>query len=130
MADSPLLQLVRDSIVEVLQARRFINLEEILESYPVLQEQMNCQVEIFLEDKLRASYKTSQELSLAENIFICAKKAAFEDPNNPPLKIREYLHSEIVLTLFTPQGEMHQKSEALLQKGDTTPFMGVAKEFT
>jgi len=116
MSNSTLLQIVRDSIVEVFEAKRTIKHEEILQNYPILSQSMGCRVDIFLQDKLRNSYTLTTPTSLLENIIICAKKAAFEDPNNPPLTTSEYLHASIKLTLFTPEKTISQKDEPIIKE--------------
>ena len=116
MGSSILLQLVRDSITEVLQAQNKIDKTALIQNYPILSQPLSCQVEIFLDKELRASYILKEENSLVENIIICAKKAAFEDPTTTPLTISEYLHSSIKLTLFTPDGAISEEDEPILNE--------------
>ena len=117
MSSSTLLQLTRDSITEVLQAKRRIDKDSLLQSYPILAKQMGCEVKIFLHKQLRSSFTIEKnQNSLLDNIIICAKKAAFEDPKNPPLTISEYLHSSIELTLFTPDGAISEIDKPIINE--------------
>jgi len=126
MARSVLLQLVRDSMLEVFQAKRNIDKVKLLQDYPVLAEAMNVKVAIYLDAKLKNSYTTTNNDSLLENILIASKKAAFEDEKHPPLSVSGYLHAEIELTLFGSEGDMSEKDPPLLQ--DDNPMSILAYE--
>jgi len=114
MTRSVLLQLVRDSVAEVMQAQKRIQKEELLQTHPLLQQKVAVAIEFFLEDELRGSYKTDATLSLLENIIRAAKKAAFEDTHFAPITLSEYLRSHIKLTLHAPDGIISQTDEPLL----------------
>lgn len=115
MSRSTLLQLARDSIQEVLQAQHSIDREALLEMHPLLHSALSTQVNLYLEDKLRGSYKDEDSAnSLLESIIINAKKAAFEDKNSSPITTREYLHCELELILYTPDGAMSERDKPLL----------------
>lgn len=120
MSRSVLLQLARDSIEEVLEARRKIKKQELLENYPLLAQEIATELKIYKENSLRGSFKTAEGgKSLLEDIIYNAKKAAFEDPNFSPLSTSEYLECEIELTLDAPEGKIAHRDPSLLS---TTQF--------
>lgn len=120
MSRSVLLQLARDSIQEVLEAKRTINRETLLAQHPLLNETIKTGIKLFADKKLRGSYEsTSAEKSLLEDIVYNAKKAAFEDENFTPITTAEYLRCEIEIILYTPDGIMSEVDPAILQ-GDIT----------
>jgi len=114
MSRSVLLQLARDSIHEVLEAKRSIDKESLLLKYPLLNEKIPSTVNIYLEQKLRGSF-SSADNSLLESIIKNAKKAAFEDKNFTPLSTSEYLSCEIELLLDTPDGIISEKDPSILE---------------
>ena len=114
MADSVLCQLARTSIIEVLQTHNLLDKQTIIETYPLLQEQVQTTIELWLEDEMRGSF-TTETLPLYDAVSIGAKKAAFEDPNTAPLTTREYLHIRVKITLNTPEGEISHQDEAILK---------------
>lgn len=117
MSRSVLLQLARDSIQEVLEAHRTIDYEKLLNEHPLLNENIQTTVNLFVEDKLRGSYSSQDESKpLIENIIYDAKKAAFEDTNFKPLSTSEYLHCEIELFLHMPDGTISEKDPAILSE--------------
>ena len=101
MARSVLLQLARDSIQEVFEAKRGIDKPILLQTYPLVAQNIKTSLKIYLEGKLRGSCIEDKDISLLESIIKCAKKAAFEDKNFSPLTTSEYLSCEIEITLFT-----------------------------
>ncbi len=112
---SVLLQLARDSIEEVLQARNFINKTALLKEHPLLGEPIQTTINLYTNKELRASSKsTIAASSLLQEIIIHAKKAAFEDKNFPILTISEYMHCELEIILQTPEGQISQKDPAML----------------
>jgi hypothetical protein len=116
MSQSVLLTIARASIEEVLQAENSINRIELLESYPLLSQPMECEITLYLDNKLRGSARNEvQEYSLLEAIIHNAKIAAFQDENFNPLITSEYLHTTIKLTLFTADGELSHESEPILR---------------
>lgn len=116
MSQSVLLTIARTSIEEVLQAENSINRTELLESYPLLSQPMECEITLYLDNKLRGSARTKKlEGSLLEEIIRNAKVAAFEDENFDPLVTSEYLHTTIKLTLFTADGELSHQSDPILK---------------
>jgi|GEM_PF-476142 len=115
MSRSVLLQLARDSIEEVLEAKRKINKQELLKKYPLLAQEIATEIKIYTNDTLRGSYKTkSPQKSLLEDIIFNAKKAAFEDTAFTPMSTSEYLTSEIELILDAPEGKISHKDPSLL----------------
>lgn len=113
MTRSPLLQIVRDSIEEVIEARRIIKREELLQKYPVLAENIASIVTLKLGDELRGE-ATSEHPSqtLIDDIIYNAKVAAFQDIRFSPLTTAEYLHVSISLSLLIPdeEGNMHRET--------------------
>jgi len=115
MSRSVLLQLARDSIQEVLEAQRTIDKSFLLNEHPLLNEKMATTINIYLDNKLRGSYKsTSATKSLLEDIIHNAKKSAFEDKNFKPITTSEYLSCEVELLLNTPDGILSEKDPALI----------------
>lgn len=116
MSYSVLLQLARDSIEEVLQADNKIDKISLLKQYPLLNEKISITLILYVNQEFRASYNIdANESSLFDNIVLSAKKVAFEDKNRDPISILEYLHCELELLLETPDGELIQKDQAILQ---------------
>ncbi|MFK5937024.1 MAG: AMMECR1 domain-containing protein [Sulfurimonas sp.] len=115
MSHSVLLQLARDSIAEVLQAKKTINLQELIEKHPLLNETISTTVNIYINNELRGNYINENEDSLIKNILIGAKRAAFEDVNFLPLSTSEYLHCEVELILQTQDGVISEKDSAILK---------------
>ena len=115
MGRSVLLDLVRDSILEVYQARRLIDKEALLAKHPILQTPINCSVVVYIDGEAKNSYRSNTNEALIENIIISAKKALFEDPNHPPVSASKYLHVEIELTLHSEDGDMTQRDGAIIQ---------------
>lgn len=104
MARSVLLQLARDSIQEVIEAKRTIDKPALLNEYPILGEAIRTKIKIYLNDELRCEsvlYENSMR-SLLEDIIYNAKAAAFLDTKRSPLTTAEYLHCSIELSLFIP----------------------------
>ena len=117
MSRSILLQLVRDSIHEVFEAKRTIDKKTLLSQHPLLNEKLATTVNIYLDDELRGTYSSNEALkSLLEDIVHNAKKSAFENKKFPPLTTSEYLSCEIELRLNTPDGVMSEKDPAILKE--------------
>ena len=114
---SVLLQLARDSIHEVFEAKRGIDKKALIQKHPLLNEKIQSSINIYLNDELRGSY-TSKDASktLIEDIIYNAKKSAFEDKSFSPLTTSEYLNCEIELKLKTPDGIISEKDPAILQQ--------------
>ena len=117
MADSVLCQLVRTSILEVLQAQNLLEKQKILDTYPLLNQIIPVKIELFLDEELRGSYQ-QQDLPLYDALELGAKKAAFEDTSTSPLTTREYLHIEVQITLQTPEGILTHKDNPILGSVD------------
>ncbi len=115
MGSGLLLKLARDSMLEVYQAERLIDKEKLLKEYPILATPMSCEVAIYLEEELFSSYMSEAEIPLLENIILSAKKAAFEADSEHILTSTQFLHAQLELTLFTPDGVISEKDEPILK---------------
>ncbi len=115
MSRSVLLQLSRDSIQEVLQAENSIDKKALIIKYPLLSQSVKTTINLYINNKLRGSFKSNASRPLVDAIIIGAKKAAFEDPQFTPLSTSEYLSCEIELILDTPEGVISQKDSPLLR---------------
>ncbi|HIP14203.1 MAG TPA: AMMECR1 domain-containing protein [Sulfurimonas autotrophica] len=113
MNRSVLLQLTRDSIQEVLQAKTSIEKQTLLQKHPLLEQKVKVTINISIDDELFHSYHNQGELALIDAVIIGAKKAAFE--KSTPLTTSQYLHCEIELILDTPQGVISQKDPPILE---------------
>jgi len=108
MSESLLLKIARESIAEVFEAKNTINRQELLETYPVLNEHISSFVSIYLDNELRGSFGSIiPKRALLDDIIYNAKAAAFEDKRFSPLKTSEYLHSVLELSLLTPPSELN-----------------------
>lgn len=106
MARSPLLQLVRDSIEEVIEAKRKIDRDALLKEFPALEQKIGCAVSIKLDNKVCGEAKSSEaQKPLIDDIIYNAKVAAFQDKNNPPMTTADYLHCSIELSLLIPNDD-------------------------
>ncbi len=113
---SVLLQLARDSIHEVFEAKRSIDKSTLIQTHPLLNEKIATSVNIYLDDELRGSYSSKEaSKSLIEDIIHNAKKSAFEDKNFTPLSTSEYLSCEIELKLKTADGVISEKDPAIIK---------------
>ncbi len=113
---SVLLQLARDSIAEVLEAKNSIEKASLTKKHPLLEQKVPTTINIYIDGELRGNSKSSDSpSSLLHEIIINAKKAAFEDTSFSPLSISEYLSSEIEIILQTPDGIISEKDPAILQ---------------
>ena len=115
MGRSVLLQLARDSIAEVFEAKRTIDRSTLLQEYPLLNQNIKAKLNLYLDDKLRGS--SSSELpndTLLDAIIRDAKRSAFEDKNFKPLTVSEYLDCEVEIVLETPDGVISEKDKPIL----------------
>lgn len=116
MSRSVLLQLARDSIQEVLEAKRTIDKDNLLSRHPLLNQVIATTVNIYIDNKLRGSSKTTiPSHSLLEDIIKNAKISAFEDKNFSPISTSEYLSCEIELQLTTPDGVISERDPSILK---------------
>lgn len=107
MSRSILLQLARDSIQEVLQAKKIIDKESLLQKHPLLNQKIKTTINLLINKELKGSYSIqNQKFSLLKNIILSAKRAVFENEENQALTISEYLHCEIELIIDTEDGEI------------------------
>lgn len=115
MSRSVLLQLAHDSITEVLQAQKNINKSLLLKKYPLLNEKIATQINIYIKNELKGSSQSQQATqTLLEDIIQNAKKSAFEDKATKPITISQYLHCEIEIILHTAEGIMQEKDSPIL----------------
>jgi len=113
---SLLLQLARDSIQEVLEAKNTIDKASLLEEHPLLSQAIPTTVNIYINNELRGSCKSQNKPSaLIDEIIINAKKAAFEDSNFLAISTSEYLSCNIEIILETPDGIISEKDSAILR---------------
>jgi len=114
---SVLLQLVRDSIHEVYEAKRTIDKINLIKEHPLLNEKISTTVNIYLDNELRGSYSSDDNSKpLIEDIIHNAKKSAFENKNFAPLTTSQYLNCEIELILNTADGVISEKDPAILKE--------------
>ena len=113
---SVLLQLARDSIQEVLEAKNSIDKASLLKEHPLLNQNIPATINIYINNELRGSSKShTSPLSLLDEIILNAKKAAFEDSGFLALSTSEYLNCEIEIILQTPDGVISEKDPAIIQ---------------
>ncbi len=106
MARSPLLQLVRDSIEEVIEAKRKIDREKLLQEYPALEQKIASVVAVKVDNEIRGKAASDEaSRALIDDIIYNAKIAAFQDKENPPISTAEYLHCSIELSLLIPNDD-------------------------
>ncbi len=116
MSRSVLLQLARDSIQEVLEAKRTIQKKTLLQEHPLLGEKIATTINLYIDNELRGTSSSHvAKKSLLEDIVFNAKRSAFEDPEHPPLSTSEYLSCEIEVILSTPEGLISEKDPAILK---------------
>jgi AMMECR1 domain-containing protein len=114
---SVLLQLARDSIHEVYEAKRTIDKASLIKEHPLLNEKIATTVNIYLDNELRGTFSSEDaNKSLIEDIVYNAKKSAFENKEFSPLTTSEYLSCEIELQLNTPDGVISEKDPAILKE--------------
>jgi len=115
MSRSILLQLARDSIAEVLEARRTINKQSLLEQHPLLNQKIQTQINLYIDKELRGSSKSNfASYTLLEDIVRNAKKSAFEDINFKPISTSEYLSCEVEIVLTTDDGVISETDKPIV----------------
>ncbi len=103
MSQSLLLEVARQSIVEVLEASRSIDVPHLKEEYPLLNEKMATAVTLYLGEEIRAHYcSLYPKKSLLDDLIYTAKIAAFESHHHAPITTSEYLHVSIQVSILTP----------------------------
>jgi len=103
MSQSLLLSVARQSIVEVLEAKRSINVAELKKSHPLLNEKMATAITLYLGDEIRSHYcSLHPDQSLIDDLIQNAKIAAFESRSYPPITTSEYLHVSLQVSILTP----------------------------
>jgi AmmeMemoRadiSam system protein A len=118
MSQSLLLTLARDSICEVLEARRIIDTEALIKEHPLLGQKMATFVTLEIDGALRGCIGSlTPNTSLIDDIIANAKAAAFEDPRFSPISTSEYLHCTLEVSVLTPSVEIdYETVEELKQK--------------
>jgi len=122
VSKSLLLNIAKDSITEVFEAKHIINKQELLAEYPILNEPLASFIHLYIDNELcgsSGSFKTTR--SLLEDIIHHSKKAAFQDKEFQPLKVSQYLITTIELSLLTPSTDIPFKDIQEL-KEKITPF--------
>jgi len=116
MSKSILVDLARHSIEEVLEAKRIINVLEMIEQYPTLANSYASFVNLYIDSELQGSYGSLfPHKTLIEDIIYNAKFAAFEDSNIDPITTSKYLHSAIEVSILSDFEEIKFESyETLL----------------
>lgn len=116
MAESMLLSIARESILEVLEAKRRINVENIKKQEPLLAEPCALCVTLFMQDTILGSSGTIEaEYALLDTLIYHAKIAAFEDKNSAPITTSQYLHLAVDIALITGVTPLHTPDfEAML----------------
>ena len=107
MSQSLLLKIARESITEVFEAQNIIDRKSLLIDHPILNEPLAAFVSLYIDKELRgeSGYVQAQS-SLLEEIIYHAKTAAFQDKRFEPLKVSEYLQTQVELSLLTPLEEI------------------------
>ncbi len=107
MSQSILLTLARDSIKEVLEAKRVIDVNALVQEHPVLSQKVATFVTLTINDELRGCIGSLSPTSrLIDDIIHNAKAAAFEDPRFSPISTSEYLHCTLEVSILTPATEI------------------------
>ncbi|MEA3522666.1 MAG: AMMECR1 domain-containing protein [Campylobacterota bacterium] len=108
MSQSLLLEVARQSIVEVLEASRSIDVPHLKKAHPLLNEKMATAVTLYLDDEIRSHYcSLHPNKSLIDDLIYTAKVAAFESLQHKPITTSEYLHVSIQVSILTPLKAIH-----------------------
>ncbi len=100
---SLLLEIARESIAEVLEASRSIDVGVLKKKHPILNEKMATAVTLYLDNEVRSHYcSLHPSKSLLDDLICTAKIAAFESEIYPPITTSQYLHVSIQVSLLTP----------------------------
>lgn len=117
MSQSILLALARDSIKEVLEAKRIIDIDALIEQHPVLSQHVATFVTLSINSELRGCIGSLTPNSrLIDDIIHNAKAAAFEDPLFNPVSTSEYLHCSIEVSILTPAVKIEYSTIEELQR--------------
>jgi len=130
MSQSLLLQIARQSIMEVLQAERLIDTKALVVDNPLLKTPMATFITLYLDKEVRGCMGSLQaQRTLLEDVIHNAKMAAFQDPRFAPLSTAEYLHTYIELSLLTAPKKLQFDSKEQLQSQIEVQKDGVIIEF-
>lgn len=106
---SLILDLARESILEVMQSKNRIDKEALLKENPILHEILPVRVNIYHDDTLFSSC-TADNLPLIDAIITCSKKAAFGNKEKL-LLINAFFEDEIEVVLHTDDGELSHREK-------------------
>ena len=106
---SLILDLARESILEVMQALKRIDKEALLKENPILHEILPVTVNIYHEGTLFSSF-TVDNLSLVDAIIVGSKKAAFADKEKLFLT-NAFFKDEIEVVLHTGDGDLSHRQK-------------------
>ena len=116
MSRSILLQLARDSIGEVLRVENLIDKNDLIKKHPLLEEKLPIKIEVYLKNELIGFSSNNGELTLIDAITIHSKKAVFQTKGYEMITLSKYLQCELEITLFTKDGEIKQRDNALFNE--------------
>lgn len=102
MAESILLTIARESILEVFEAKRRIDIDALTAQEPLLNTPHALCVTLFTQEEILGSSGTTKANGrLIESLIYHAKVAAFEDTKSRPITTSQYLHAKIDLALIS-----------------------------
>ena len=108
MAESMLLRIARESIVEVLEAKRSIDVDALVAQEPLLKEPYALFVTLISDNVIRGSSGSIEaKNALIDTLIYHAKVAAFEDNDTPPITTSIYLKSSIDVSLISDVTPLH-----------------------
>ncbi len=108
-----LINIAADSILEVLQKRRIIEREQLLQEHPELAKHVAAFVTLELNHSLRGCIGSLiARRSLLDDVVANAKAAAFDDPRFLPLSQAEFDAAtfSIEVSLLSEPRELHYES--------------------
>jgi len=114
MSRSVLLQLARDSVLEVFQAQRVIDKTSLLKEHPLLAQNIPNKITLYLEGETRG-VSSVDGVPLLDGIVYNAKKATFEDTKYPIITFSEYLRCELEIVLYTSDGVLSERDKPILE---------------
>ncbi len=107
MSESILVSLARQSIEEVLEAKRIIDVKAMIQKHSTLGNSYATFVNLYIDNEIQGSYGSLHpHKTLIEDIIYNAKFAAFEDPNTHPLSTSQYLHASVEVSILSELKEI------------------------
>lgn len=98
-----LLDIARKSIFTYFDNSLILNKQFYLSNYDELNEQRATFVTLTLNGRLRGCIGSlNAHTFLYEDVFINARKAAFNDPRFEPLKFKDFTNIKIEVSVLTP----------------------------